>query len=99
MEKAIRREPVSLVNPIGFAEVQRTEVAKRLDMLQGKTIGLLDNAKTHGEVVLEEIKQYLESKGAICSIFVLKPNRSNPLPRELIERLARADAVVGAVAD
>ncbi len=88
-----------LVNPLGFAGGERHNLAKRLDTLKGKTIGILDNAKPRADVVLEEVKQYLESKGATCSIYEFKPHLAKPLPMEQIRRLAEADAVIGALGD
>jgi hypothetical protein len=88
-----------VVNPLGFAGGERANLAKRLDTLKGKTIGILDNAKPRADVIVEEVKHYLESKGAVCSIYEFKPHLAKPLPMEQIERLAEADAVVGAVGD
>ena len=97
--KVVKRKPIPLVNPLGFAEGERANLAKRLDTLNGKTIGILDNAKPRADVILEEVKNYLESKGAVCSIYEFKPHLAKPLPEEQIQRLARADAVVGALGD
>jgi hypothetical protein len=94
-----RRGLVSLTNPLGFSESERGNLAKRLDTLKGKTIGILDNAKPRADVILSVVKQYLESKGAICSISEFKPHLAKPLPEEQIKRLAEADAVVGAIGD
>jgi hypothetical protein len=90
---------VSLTSPLGFSEAARGNLARRLDTLRGKTVGLLDNAKPRADVILEEVKQYLESKGALCSIYEFKPHLATPLPEEQIQRLAAADAVVGAIGD
>jgi hypothetical protein len=90
---------VSLVNPLGFAGGERKNLARRLDTLKGKTIGILDNAKPRADVILEEVKQYLESLGAVCPIYEFKPHLAKPLPTEQIKRLAEADAVVGALGD
>ena len=94
-----QRRSVSLVNPLGFSKGERGNLAKRLDTLNGKTIGILDNAKPRADVILEEVKPSLESKGAICPIYEFKPHLAKPLPEEQIERLAKADAVVGALGD
>lgn len=98
-EIAIQRKPVALINPVGFSKAEQVSLAPRLDTLKGKTIGILDNAKPRADVILEEVKQYLESKGAVCSIYEFKPHLAKPMPREQIERLAQADAVVGAIGD
>jgi hypothetical protein len=95
----VRRHITSIVNPIGFSGSDQFPLAPRLTTLKGKTIGLLDNAKQKADVILDEIKQFLESKGAVCSIYEFKPHLALPLPPEQIDRLAKADAVVGAIGD
>ncbi len=97
--KMVRRRSLPLINPLGFSNATRSNLAKRLGTLKGKTIGLLDNAKPRADVILDEVKKYLESEGAICSIYEFKPHLAKPLPQEQIERLAKADAVVGAIGD
>jgi hypothetical protein len=87
--KAAERRSVPVVNPLGFSTATRTNLAKRLPTLKGKTIGLLDNAKPRADIVLAQVKQYLESKGAICSIYEFKPHLAKPLPKEQVERLAK----------
>lgn len=95
----IKQKPIALVNPVGYSGAEHFRPAARLDTLKGKTIGLLDNAKPRADIILEVVKKYLESKGAVCSIYEFKPHLAKPLPLEQIERLAKADAVVGAVGD
>jgi len=97
--KMAKRKPVSLVNPLGFSTAERLNLARRLDTLKGKTIGILDNGKPRADVIMAEVKQYLESRGAACSIYEFKRRVDVPLPMEQIERLAKADAVVGAIGD
>lgn len=98
-ELEIRKKPRSILNPLGLSGSEQSRLAPRLDSLQGKTIGLLDNAKPRADIILEEVKKYLEAKGAICSIYEFKPHLAKPLPQEQIDRLAKADAVVGAIGD
>lgn len=95
----IKQQPVPLVNPIGFSGAEQFPPAPRLDTLKGKTIGLLDNAKPRADVILEVVKEFLESEGATVSIYEFKPHLAKPLPLEQIDHLAEADAVVGAVGD
>lgn len=95
----IKQKPIPLVNPVGYSGAEHFKPALRLDTLKGKTVGLLDNAKPRADVVLEVVKKYLEGEGAVCPIYEFKPHLAKPLPWEQIERLAKADAVVGAVGD
>ena len=95
----IVRRSTELVNPIALATEEHLSLAPRLESLQGKTIGLLDNAKPRADTILAVVKKFLEEKGAHCTIYEFKPHLAKPLPPESIERLRMADAVVGAVGD
>ncbi|MDR2296218.1 MAG: hypothetical protein LBD95_05415 [Clostridiales Family XIII bacterium] len=88
-----------VINPIAPERERDRKPAERLDTLKGKTIGLLDNAKPRADVILRLVKAYLEEQGAVCSIYEFKPHLAKPLPEEQIERLSKADAVVGAIGD
>jgi hypothetical protein len=91
--------PIDLVSPVAPPTQDRLPLAPRLDTLQGKTIGLLDNAKPRANTVLAVIKEELERRGARCTVQEFKPHLAKPLPPEAIERLRMADAVVGAIGD
>lgn len=96
----VERKPITLTNPISDTKVKEISLAPRLNTLQGKVIGILDNAKPRADVMLEECIKYLEAKGAICStIREFKPHLAKPMPMEQIEKLAKADAVIGAIGD
>lgn len=88
-----------LVNPMALTGAGKFNLARRLDTLEGKTIGVLDNAKPRADVVLEEVKAHLESLGARCTVYEFKPHLAKPLPEDQIKRLAEADAVIGAIGD
>ncbi len=90
----------TLINPVAKPESKELPLAPRLDSLKGKVIGILDNAKPKADVMMRVVKEYFETKGAVCdTIYEFKPQLSKPLPMEQIERLAKADAVIGAVGD
>lgn len=91
---------IKVVNPVGTVKKKEIPMAPRLESLDGKVIGFLDNAKQKADVILQVAKEYFESKGAICdTIYEFKPHLAKPLPEEQIKRLAKADAVIGAIGD
>jgi hypothetical protein len=98
-KRPVQRKATPLINPLGFVTIERANLAKRLNTLKGKTIGIYDNGKPRADVIMAEVKHYLESKGAVCSIYEFKKRVDYPLPQEQLERLAKADAVVGALGD
>lgn len=99
MSKTVEPAVWSVLNPVAPAQPKTYSIAPRLNTLSGKTVALLDNAKPRADVILSVVKNFLESKGAVCSIYEFKPHLAKPLPEEQIQRLSQADAVVGAVGD
>ncbi len=75
------------------------ERQRRLDSVEGKTIGLLDISKARGDVFLDEIERQLVSRGANVLRF-MKPTFAKPAPVDLRHEIAtQCDAVIEALAD
>lgn len=73
--------------------------ARRLDSIEGRTIGLLDIAKARGDVFLDQLEARLAERGARV-IRYAKPTFTKPAPIDLRHEIAqRCDAVVEALAD
>ncbi len=75
--------------------------APRPPRLDGATLGLLANGKTHGMVFLERVAEHLRGRHGIADLLrVTKANASAPVPPEdaalLVKRCA---AVVTAIGD
>lgn len=99
-EIVLESKSVNVVNPVGVPKKKEVPLAPRLESLEGKVIGFLDNAKQKADVLLQVVMEYFESRGAICNtIYEFKPHLAKPLPEEQIMVLAKADAVIGAVGD
>ena len=90
-----------------MVEIRRGEgtgqfpLAPRLDQIQGKTVGLLDNIKPNTELFLKEIgRLFQERYGAADVLYRFKEAVSRPAPVEVIEDLAQhCDFVVTAIGD
>ncbi len=55
------REVKRLVNPVGQCQVGQTPLARRLDSLQGKSIGFIDNIKPNAGLFLSYIEEMIRS--------------------------------------
>ena len=53
---------LSVLNPVAEAKREKVELAPRLTDLSGKTIGLLWNAKSGGDVLLEQNAELLKQR-------------------------------------
>jgi hypothetical protein len=75
--------------------------ARRPARLEGATLGLLANGKTHGMAILERVAEHLGARHGIVEIVrVTKANASAPAPAEDAAMLAkRCAAVVTAIGD
>ena len=73
--------------------------AARLDSLQGKRIGLLDNIKHNAEYLLMEVGERLKSDFNCEVEFTKKKTYTRFAEPHIIDSLKKFDAVVTAVGD
>ena len=52
---------VRLVNPVGVCEARQTGLAPRLDTLDGKSIGFIDNIKPNAGLFLSYIEEMIRA--------------------------------------
>jgi len=94
---------LSVLNPVADAKPEKVELAPRLTDLSGKTIGLYWNAKSGGDILLEQNAELLKKRysgmkfrnylGAVGMIV-------RHLTAEQAEAIAKeCDAVIGSTAD
>jgi hypothetical protein len=77
------------LDPTGGLEVAAHPLAARLDTLQGKRLGIVDNGKTNADKFLTMVAEELEELYGVAEFKMLrKRDLSQPAPRELIEELA-----------
>jgi len=77
------------LDPTGSLEADRHPLAPRLDTLQGKRLGIVDNGKTNAAKFLPMVAEELEELYGVADFKMLrKRDLSQPAPPELIEELA-----------
>jgi hypothetical protein len=88
-----------LLDPTSERTLAQRERAPRPDSLSGLTIGLLDIAKSRGDVFLDRVEELFEERGLRVARF-RKPTFAKPCPGDLGRDIAsRVDVVVEALAD
>ena len=90
-----------LMNPVGLNTAPRDPIAPRLDRLDGKVIGLLDNSKKNADLLLKAIGALLSSEHHVAGIVYHRKVGSSPAaPAAMLDDLAaRCDAVINAYGD
>jgi hypothetical protein len=90
-----------LINPQNEASVAESSLAPRLEGLQGKHVGLLDNSKSKAGNMLDAVAAILHAQYGFTDIVrYRKPSASKPADPEVINELARTcDLVVAGVGD
>ena len=79
----------------------QAQLAPRLESLEGKTFGFLDNSKLNADRFLALLESELRARYRVGeAVRARKPNASRVCPEEILADLAnRCDAVVTAVGD
>jgi len=86
-----------ILDPVGFeSEVPPKAMAKRLDTLGGKTVGILDIGFPNGSVFLDRVEEVLKSKyGVEEFVRRAKPSPARPADDEVRKDLIKyCDAIV-----
>ena len=52
---------VTLINPVGQRELARATLARRLDTLNGKSIGFIDNIKPNANLFIQYIEEMMRA--------------------------------------
>jgi hypothetical protein len=90
-----------LLNPVGRREAGSQPIAPRLDGLEGKTVGLLDNTKHNADLLLHEIGEQLKRQFGVKEVIYRRKVASSPgAPEAMLDELvSTCDAVVNAYGD
>ncbi len=92
---------VTLVHPAAEDVPVTYALAPRLESLEGKRIGLLDNRKRHSDVFLVKLQELLRDKYGVAEFeYYLKDGASVATPPDVLADMATCcDAIIHAVAD
>ena len=89
--------PADILDPVGFeSQAPPKPMAKRLDTLKGKKIGVLDIGFPNGNVFLDRVEEVLKGRYGVAE-FVrrAKPSPARPADDEVRKELIEAcDAIV-----
>lgn len=94
-------EGLRVLDPTSEPEAVKAAMTSRLDTLDGKVVGLLDNAKPNSDKVLDMVAEILAKKYKLAGIIRRrKPAPSRGVPPETLEELVKeSDFVITGVGD
>ena len=90
---------IRVLDPRLDPDLEPLTLAPSLPSLEGATIGLLDNAKIGTAWFYDRLEERLREHGVREIVRRRKPDSSRPVPREMLDELARADAIVSGIGD
>ena len=90
---------IRVLDPRLDPEREPLTLAPTLPSLEGAVIGLLDNDKIGTAWFYDHLETLLEKHGVREFVRRRKPDSSRPVPREMLDELARADAIVSGIGD
>jgi hypothetical protein len=90
---------IRVLDPRLDPDLEPLALAPALPSLEGATIGLLDNAKIGTAWFYDRLEGLLRERGVREVVRRRKPDSSRPVPREMLDDLARADAIVSGIGD
>jgi len=90
----------AVLDPRGAVDAGEQPIADRLDDLEGRTVGLLDNSKANADVLLDKVANVLTAEYGVTDTVSVRKDKS-PIPADsLADTLAaQCDAVVNAYGD
>ena len=89
-----------VLDPRLSAEGEALQAAPALKSLEGAVIGMIDNAKIGTERLFDHIADILKKDYGVREfIRQRKPDATKPVPPQMLEQLAGADAILSATGD
>jgi hypothetical protein len=89
-----------VLNPTSQSEAQAVRLARRLDSLDGKLIGFLDNRKVNTDRIFQLVADRLrQDYGVREVIWRRKHNFSAPAASEVLAELSACDAIITGIGD
>jgi hypothetical protein len=99
MEKTNMSNELPFIDPTrGGARAQLTRPARPMD-LSGKIVGMIDNNKEQGDIILDAFAHALRDRFGVAEVIIQrKPYFSKPATTEMIDELAaKVDVAIAAV--
>ena len=90
---------IRVLDPRVDPDHEPLELAPPVNVLNGATIGLLDNSKIGTARFYNHLEDLLRKHGVREFIRRRKPDTSRPVPAEMLGELAVADAIVSGIGD
>ena len=99
VQTAVRTAKHILVDPTTEPIIPGFVPAARLDSLENKRLGLIDDAKDGAQALLEEIADVLRERYGVASVkYHRKPSASKPIDTDALHDMTRdCDYVVVAI--
>jgi hypothetical protein len=89
-----------ILDPTVAPDHAESALAPRLAALDGKVLGLLANGKVNAGHLLDLVREGLEARYRVREVVArAKPSASRVADAEILQELARCDAVVTAIGD
>ena len=89
----------TLLDPTAERSVSARTRLARPESLEGLRVGLLDIAKTKGDIFLDRVEQKLTERGLEVKRYA-KPTNTRPAPTALSQQIAtEVDVVIEALSD
>src|SRR3546814_7902612 len=91
----------NFLDPAGGAKAEQFDIAPKLESLQGKRLGLLDNSKTSAEKYLKMVGKILVDRYGVAEVKLFRKDAlSKPAPAEVLDELvANCDFAVTGIGD
>ncbi len=91
----------TVLDPLGETTAEPIELNDGIETLDGKVIGLLDNAKPNADETVNAFREFLSQRYNVKEwIYRKKPLAGNVAPEEMLSELAeKCDAVITAHCD
>ncbi len=94
-----QKPTITVYEPIAAEGVTQDRLAPRMETLDGKLIGLLDNTKDLVDVLLDEVKVLLAKDFPTARFQYFRKDSVSGAPPGLMEQVAACNAVITAIGD
>ncbi len=95
----LQKFTITVYEPIAAEGITQDRLAPRMETLDGKLIGLLDNTKDLVDVLLDEVRVLLAKDFPTARFKYFRKDSVSGAPPGLMEQVAACNAVITAVGD